>query len=66
VAATILVENILAWPGLGTTLVAAVEQKDYSTVQAIAVVYGAVVLVANFAVDVALGVIDPRSTILET
>ncbi len=65
VAATILVENIFAWPGLGTTLVVAVEQKDYSTVQAIAVVYGAVVLIANFAVDIALGVIDPRSTILD-
>jgi peptide/nickel transport system permease protein len=65
VAATILVENIFAWPGLGTTLVAAVQQKDYSTVQAIAVVYGAVVLIANFGVDIALGVIDPRSTILD-
>ena len=65
VAGTVLVENIFAWPGLGTTLVAAVEQKDYSTVQAIAVIFGAVVLLANFAVDVALGAIDPRSTILD-
>ena len=33
--------------------------------QAIAVVFGAVILIANFAVDIALGVIDPRSTILD-
>jgi peptide/nickel transport system permease protein len=64
-AGTVLVENIFAWPGLGTTLVAAVGQKDFSTVQAIAVVYGAVILLANFAVDIALGAIDPRSTILD-
>jgi peptide/nickel transport system permease protein len=65
-AGTVLVENIFAWPGLGTTLVQAVGQKDYSTVQAVALVFGAVVLVANFAVDLALGAIDPRSTILDS
>jgi peptide/nickel transport system permease protein len=62
---TVLVENIFAWPGLGTTLVTAVAQKDYPTVQAVAVVFGSVILLANFAVDVALGAIDPRSTILD-
>jgi peptide/nickel transport system permease protein len=66
IAGTVLVENIFAWPGLGTTLVQSVAQKDYPTVQALAVVFGTVVLVANFAVDIALGVIDPRSTILDT
>jgi peptide/nickel transport system permease protein len=66
VAGTVLVENIFAWPGLGTSLVQAVAQKDYPTVQALAVVFGTVVLLANFAVGIALGVIDPRSTILES
>jgi peptide/nickel transport system permease protein len=65
IVGTILVENIFAWPGLGTSLVNAVAVKDYSTVQAIAVVFGAVILLANFAVDLALGAIDPRSTILD-
>jgi peptide/nickel transport system permease protein len=65
-AGTVLVENIFAWPGLGTTLVQSVTQKDYPTVQAVAVVFGTVVLLANFAVDIALGAIDPRSTILDT
>jgi peptide/nickel transport system permease protein len=66
IAGTVLVENIFAWPGLGTTLVQSVAEKDYPTVQAVAVVFGAVVLLANFAVDLALGVIDPRSTILQS
>jgi peptide/nickel transport system permease protein len=66
IAGTVLVENIFAWPGLGTTLVQSVTQKDFPTVQAVAVVFGAIVLLANFAVDIALGVIDPRSTILDT
>ena len=66
IAGTVLVENIFAWPGLGTTLVQSVAQKDYPTVQALAVVFGTVVLLANFAVDLALGAIDPRSTILDS
>jgi peptide/nickel transport system permease protein len=66
IAGTVLVENIFSWPGLGTTLVQAVVQKDYPTVQAVAVVFGTVVLLANFAVDIALGAIDPRSTILDS
>jgi peptide/nickel transport system permease protein len=65
-AGTVLVENIFAWPGLGTTLVQSVAQQDYPTVQALAVVFGTVILVANFAVDIALGAIDPRSTILDS
>ena len=62
---TVLVENVFAWPGLGTTLVQSVAQRDYPTVQAIAIVFGTVVLVTNFAVDIALAVIDPPSTILD-
>ena len=65
IAGTVLVENIFAWPGLGTTLVTSVVQKDYPTVQAIALLFGTLVLVINFVVDIALGVIDPRSTILD-
>jgi peptide/nickel transport system permease protein len=64
-AGTVLIENIFAWPGLGTTLVQSVTKKDYPTVQAIAFVFGTVVLLANFAVDIALSVLDPRSTILD-
>jgi peptide/nickel transport system permease protein len=66
IAGTVLVENIFAWPGLGTTLVQSVIQKDYPAVQALALLFGTFVLVINFAVDVALGAIDPRSTILDS
>ena len=38
----------------------AVAQKDYPAVQAVAVVFGAVVLLANFAVDLFYAVLDPR------
>jgi peptide/nickel transport system permease protein len=65
IAGTVLVENIFAWPGLGSVLVQSVAQKDYPAVQGVALLFGALVLIINFGVDIALGVIDPRSTILE-
>jgi len=65
VAGTVLVENVFAWPGLGSTIVRSILTKDYPVVQAIVLVYGLGVLVANTLVDVVLAVIDPRSTIRE-
>jgi peptide/nickel transport system permease protein len=66
VAGTVLVENVFAWPGLGSTIVGSILAKDYPVVQGVVLVYGAGVLVVNLAVDVALGLLDPRSTIKES
>ncbi|MEV4620779.1 ABC transporter permease [Asanoa sp. NPDC049573] len=65
VAATVLVENVFAWPGLGSTIVSSILAKDYPVVQAIVLVYGLGVLLVNLVVDVALALLDPRSTIRE-
>ncbi len=65
VAGTVLVENVFAWPGLGSTIVQSILTKDYPVVQAIVLVYGVGVLVTNLVVDVALALLDPRSTIRE-
>ena len=65
IAGTVLIETIFAWPGLGGTLVSSVIDKDYPTVQAIALIFGALILLINFVVDVLLSAIDPQSTILE-
>ncbi|MGH3505183.1 MAG: ABC transporter permease [Nocardioidaceae bacterium] len=66
VAGTVLVENVFAWPGLGSTIVQSILQKDYPTVQGIVLVYGAGVLLVNLIVDVTLALLDPRSVIKET
>ncbi|GAA3659048.1 ABC transporter permease [Microbacterium marinilacus] len=65
VAGTVLVENVFAWPGIGSTVTGAILGKDYQLVQGIVLVYGVGVLLANTVVDVILAVLDPRSTILE-
>ena len=66
VAGTVLVENVFAWPGLGTTIVGSINEKDYPVVQGVVLVLGATVLVVNLLVDLTVAVLDPRSTVLET
>jgi peptide/nickel transport system permease protein len=66
VGGTVLVEIIFAWPGLGAKVVGSVLQKDYAVVQTLALLLGALVLVLNFLVDLALGLLDPRSTIRQS
>lgn len=65
VAGTVLVENVFAWPGLGTMIVQSILTKDYSVVQGIVLVYGIGVLIVNLVIDVILALLDPRSTIRE-
>jgi len=66
VAGTVLVENVFAWPGLGSSIVSSILSKDYSLVQGTVLVYGLGVLLVNLVVDVALATLDPRSTIRES
>jgi peptide/nickel transport system permease protein len=66
VAGTVLVENVFAWPGLGSEIVQSILAKDYPVVQGVVLVYGAGVLAVNLAVDVALALLDPRSAIRES
>lgn len=63
IASTVLVENVFAWPGLGSTIVQSIVLRDYPLVQGAVLVYGVCVLVVNTLVDVALALLDPRSTI---
>jgi peptide/nickel transport system permease protein len=65
-AGTVLVENVFAWPGLGTELATSVPEKDYPVVQGLALVFGGGVLLINLVVDVLIAVVDPRSTMRET
>jgi peptide/nickel transport system permease protein len=66
VAGTVLAENVFSWPGLGGEIVRSILAKDYPVVQGVVLVYGLGVLLVNLAVDVALALLDPRSTIRES
>jgi peptide/nickel transport system permease protein len=66
VGGAVVVENIFAWPGLGTAVVRAVISGDYPVVQGVVLLLGLLVILINTLVDVALGLTDPRSLIGES
>jgi len=57
----VLVEQVFVIPGLGALLVSGVLQKDYPTVQSVALVLTATVVAINLAVDLLCAAIDPRT-----
>ncbi|MGB4778898.1 ABC transporter permease [Microbacterium sp.] len=65
VAGTVLIETVFTIPGIGSTIVSAITLKDYPLIQGVVLVYACLVLGANLLIDLALAVVDPRSTIAE-
>ena len=57
----VLVESVFVIPGLGTMLVTAVLQKDYPTVQSVALVLTVVFVMISLVVDIGCAVLDPRT-----
>ena len=56
----VIMEIIFVVPGMGTSLVQAVSQRDYPTVQAFIFVMAVVFLLINLAVDLLYAWLDPR------
>jgi peptide/nickel transport system permease protein len=61
IGGTVVVENVFAWPGLGTALVQAILARDYPVVQGITLLLGLAVITVNTTVDTVLVLVDPRS-----
>jgi len=60
VTGSFIVEELFAVPGIGRTFVTSIGQRDYGVIMGITLVYAAVVVTANLAVDLLYAVIDPR------
>ena len=58
--ATVLVEVVFGWPGLGQLAVTAANSRDYPLLQAITLVIAVVVVFVNIIVDLSYSLIDPR------
>jgi peptide/nickel transport system permease protein len=60
VVGSIVVENIFELPGMGLLLLNAVNNRDLLTVQDVAMLVAATVLVINLLVDLSYRLLDPR------
>ena len=56
----VLVERLFAWPGMGTLLISAAEQRDRPVVLGIVLVVSLALVAATFVTDLVYAWIDPR------
>jgi peptide/nickel transport system permease protein len=60
VGGTIQVETVFSWPGMGQLIYLSVVRRDYPVMEAWFLIFAVVVVLANFASDVAYRLLDPR------
>lgn len=60
IGGTVVVENVFQIPGLGTLLVGSILDRDYPVIQAMTLLFGVVVVLANLQADTLYALVDPR------
>ncbi len=66
VGGALVAEIIFSYPGLGTTLLSAIQGQDYPLISAVTLIITVMVLLANFAIEIIYGLIDPRIKAAQT
>ncbi|MBW2591956.1 MAG: ABC transporter permease [Deltaproteobacteria bacterium] len=62
-AGVIEAETVFSWPGVGRLAFDAVSQRDYPLLQGVFMLFAFAVVLANLAIDLIYGYIDPRITV---
>ncbi len=60
IGSSVMTEIVFSRPGLGSLMVGAIKQRDYTTLQSVMVFYSVIVVVLNLLTDLVYGLIDPR------
>jgi peptide/nickel transport system permease protein len=60
VGGALITEMIFSYPGLGLTILTAIQGSDYSVITGTTLLLTVCVLIANFTVDIMIGFLDPR------
>jgi peptide/nickel transport system permease protein len=56
----IITEKIFDWPGLGTLMIEALQQRDYPIIQGCVLVFAMTYVLVNLVTDIMYGIMDPR------
>lgn len=60
ISGTIVVENVFAWPGLGTLCISSIFNRDYPVIQTYVLLIGVLFVTFNLVFDILQTVSDPR------
>jgi peptide/nickel transport system permease protein len=56
----VILENVFAWPGLGTLAITAVNNRDFPLIQGTTFFFAVILILANLLVDLSYAFLDPR------
>lgn len=56
----ILTESIFSWPGMGTMIISAIDNRDYMLIQGTVLFIAVIFVVVNFLVDITYMIINPK------
>jgi peptide/nickel transport system permease protein len=56
----VITESVFNWPGIGTLLLNAIQQRDYAMVQGTVLFISMIFIIVNLLVDLSYGLLDPR------
>lgn len=59
-AGAVITEVVFAWPGIGSLLIDAIQQRDYPLIQGILLVIAITYVLINRGTDLLVGILDPR------
>jgi peptide/nickel transport system permease protein len=60
ISASVIIETIFAWPGVGQLAIQGINSRDYNVVQGVVLVNTTIFVILLFIVDVSYGLLDPR------
>jgi len=65
IGGNLIAEIVFSYPGIGTTLLSAINSQDFPLISGCTLIISITVLAANFVVDIICGLIDPRIRITQ-
>jgi len=57
---TVIIEQVFAWPGMGSLAIGAVQARDYNTLMGINLIAAVMILLSNLLADLVYAFVDPR------
>ena len=57
---TVIIEQVFAWPGMGSLAIGAVQARDYNLLMGINLIAASMILASNLLADVVYAFVDPR------
>ena len=60
ISGSVVIENVFGIPGLGSLLVSTIQMRDFPTITALTLLFGALVTLVNLLADLSYALVDPR------